>query len=77
MNEIKNLINPNLIPNLHCDTIVDEKPDGFTINCSCDTFNQVFHIKKVSRMLSPNGQEGYIMIPVYLCTRCGKEIILK
>jgi hypothetical protein len=63
MNEIKNLINPNALPNMECK------------NCDSSTlFDLKYRLKKVSRLVAPNGQEGFICIPVYVCSHCGTEL---
>jgi hypothetical protein len=74
MNEVKNFINPNALPNVQCDPPLNK--DSLTY-CLSDTFVQKYHIKKVSKFQSGNGQEGYIIVPVYVCAKCGKELLLK
>ena len=39
--------------------------------CENDTFIQVFRIRKLSKLLSPSGQESLIPIQVYACSKCG------
>ncbi len=36
-----------------------------------DKFEQVVIIKKVSALVSPNGKEIHIPIPLFACTECG------
>jgi hypothetical protein len=64
MNELKNVINPNILPDIKC---------GLS-DCGHNTFNQQFRMKAVSKFQSPNGQAGYIVIPVYVCAKCGCEL---
>lgn len=39
--------------------------------CGCKTFNNVFVIKHVSALVSPNGREVNAPIPTFSCTKCG------
>jgi hypothetical protein len=36
-----------------------------------DTFQNLFIIKKISALLSPNGKEMHVPIPVFACSVCG------
>jgi len=36
-----------------------------------DKFQNVFIIKKISSLLSPNGKEMHVPIPVFACVECG------
>jgi uncharacterized Zn finger protein len=36
-----------------------------------ETFQNLFIIKKVSALLSPNGKELHVPIPVFACAECG------
>jgi hypothetical protein len=36
-----------------------------------DKFQNVFIIKKVSALMSPNGKELHVPIPVFACAECG------
>ena len=69
MNEIKNFINPNSLPDIQC-TYIDS--DGKC--CTSKQFTQQFKIKKVSKFTSGNGQEGIIILPIYICPVCGHEL---
>jgi DNA-directed RNA polymerase subunit RPC12/RpoP len=40
-------------------------------NCGHDVFVPVFHIKKVSAIMSPNGQEIIAPVQVFGCNKCG------
>lgn len=39
--------------------------------CSHNVFNNVFVIKQISALLSPNGQEINAPIPTFACSKCG------
>jgi DNA-directed RNA polymerase subunit RPC12/RpoP len=39
--------------------------------CGHDVFVPVFHIKKVSAIMSPNGQEIIAPVQVFGCNKCG------
>lgn len=39
--------------------------------CDNDKFTPAFLMRRVSKFLSGNGQEGLIPISVFACTKCG------
>ena len=39
--------------------------------CENSTFKQTLLIRKVSAVVSPNGQEQYVPIAVFACEKCG------
>ena len=39
--------------------------------CENSTFKQTLLIRKVSVLVSPNGQEQYVPIAVFACEKCG------
>ena len=39
--------------------------------CENDTFTQVYHMRKLSALLSPTGEEAMISIQVFACAKCG------
>jgi len=39
--------------------------------CKNETFTQVFYIRKLSKLLSPAGEESIIPVPTFACTKCG------
>ena len=39
--------------------------------CENDTFTQVYHMRKLSALLSPTGEEAMIPIQVFACAKCG------
>jgi uncharacterized Zn finger protein len=40
-------------------------------NCSCDKFEQVIKMRRLSAILSPTGKEALIPMPVFACKNCG------
>lgn len=50
-------VNPADLPEVLCE-------------CGCDTFIQGVKIRKVSSLISPDGQEKYIHIPTSACIKC-------
>ncbi len=72
MNEIKNFINPNSLPDQQCE-FVDENGWG----CTSKLFVQQFRIKTVNKFQSGTGQTGYVIVPVFVCAACGHELIMK
>lgn len=55
-------VNPNELENIVCD------------NCDSEIFEQNLKIKHVPKVISPNGQEGYINLPLINCKGCGKDL---
>ena len=39
--------------------------------CENQTFKQTLIIRKLSALVSPNGQEQYIPVGVFACEKCG------
>ena len=39
--------------------------------CENQTFKQTLLIRRVSALVSPNGQEQYVPIAVFACEKCG------
>ena len=39
--------------------------------CENSTFKQTLLIRRVSALVSPNGQEQYVPIAVFACEKCG------
>jgi len=54
---IKLNVDPGTLPDVTCE-------------CGNSTFISGIRIKKVSALISPNGQEAYIHIAVPLCAKC-------
>ena len=40
-------------------------------SCGHKFFHEVMFFKKISALISPNGQEGIVPIPTYACLNCG------
>ena len=39
--------------------------------CGCSTFKQTLLLRKMSALVSPNGQETIIPMQVFACEKCG------
>ena len=39
--------------------------------CENQTFKQALLLRKVSALVSPNGQEQYVPVAVFACEKCG------
>ena len=39
--------------------------------CENQTFKQTLLLRKVSALVSPNGQEQYVPVAVFACEKCG------
>jgi uncharacterized Zn finger protein len=52
-------VNPNDLTDIVC-------PDCGDLN-----FKQVVRMKKLSALLSPDGQEQVVSIPIFICNECG------
>ena len=39
--------------------------------CGCKGFKQTMMLKKLSALLSPNGQESIVPVGVFCCEHCG------
>lgn len=57
-------INPNDLQDILCSNN----------DCASTNFVQVYQMKKLSALLSPDGQEQIITIPVFICDDCGTEM---
>ena len=40
-------------------------------NCENQTFKQTLLIRKMSALVSPNGQEALVPVQVFACEKCG------
>jgi len=49
----------------------DDLIDVTCNECDNHTFEQVRVIKKLSKLMSPKGEEGIVPIPVFKCDECG------
>jgi len=41
--------------------------------CGCETFEQVFRLRILSKLVSPTGQKQIIKLETFRCFDCGKE----
>ena len=57
-------INPNDLQNIMCSNN----------DCLSKNFIQVYQMKKISALISPDGQEQIVTIPVFICNDCGTEM---
>ena len=39
--------------------------------CKCKAFKQTLMLKKLSPLVSPNGQEAIVPVTVFCCEKCG------
>ena len=42
--------------------------------CGSELWEQAMKLKKMSAIVSPDGQEKIAMVPVLVCKKCGKEL---
>ena len=47
-------------------------PNVVCPKCGCQTFKEVFILKRVSAILSPTGKEELYPIPLFACSSCGE-----
>lgn len=52
----------------------DELPDIECSKCKSKIFQPAQRIKRLSAILSPDGKERYVNIPVVICAMCKKEL---
>jgi uncharacterized Zn finger protein len=39
--------------------------------CECETFQEALLLRKVSKFLTGQAQDGVLPIPTFVCTKCG------
>ena len=44
------------------------------LHCGSKNFRQVFQIKKLSALMSPDGRDQMITMPVFICDDCGLQL---
>lgn len=44
---------------------------GISCKCGNQVFTHGFLLRKISKFVSPQGKEGIIPFPVFMCTSCG------
>ena len=66
----------NNIPKATLKLNPDDINDLPSVKCKCgsENFLNGVKIKKLSAILSPNGQEGYIQVPVAICVVCYTDL---
>ena len=62
----KPMNNPNHQMNIDFSQTTEEVCE----RCKNDTFHHVYRIRKLSKLLSPTGQETIIPIQIYSCSKC-------
>lgn len=40
-------------------------------SCGCETFQEALLLRKVSKFLTGQAQDGVLPIPTFVCTKCG------
>lgn len=53
---------------------LEQLPTVYCDECDSDEWIEVSMIKKVSALISPNGQEGVIPVPQLVCASCGRKL---
>lgn len=56
--------------NLDPETILKNAVDIICPKCENNVFESVTLLKKISALVSPNGQEMILPVPAYRCTEC-------
>tara|TARA_B100000902_G_scaffold65537_1_gene72072 strand:+ start:1011 stop:1247 length:237 start_codon:yes stop_codon:yes gene_type:complete len=62
-------IDPNDLSDITCQKVLESLD-----KCGSQNFRQVFQMKKLSALMSPNGQEQVVTIPVFICDNCGEPL---
>tara|TARA_B100001113_G_C20765204_1_gene472720 strand:+ start:89 stop:322 length:234 start_codon:yes stop_codon:yes gene_type:complete len=62
-------INPDDLEDIKCKKVLESLD-----KCGSKNFTQVYQMKKLSALLSPNGQEQIVTLPVFICNDCGEEL---
>lgn len=57
-------------PNMNLNISLDQTSEVICAKCNNNTFNDSFLLRKVSRLLTGNLQDGLIPISVFSCTKC-------
>ena len=61
---------PSLPPGVNIDDLPNLKCD----ECGFEVWDQGTRLKKLSAIMSDDGQEKVIALPVIVCMKCGKEL---
>jgi len=59
-----NTVNLNNVDLTHATTLECEE-------CKCKGFKQTLMLKRLSALISPNGQESIVPVAVFCCEKCG------
>ena len=59
-----NSVNLNNVDLTHATTLECEE-------CKCKGFKQTLMLKRLSALISPNGQESIVPVAVFCCEKCG------
>ena len=59
-----NSVNLNNVDLTHATTLECEE-------CKCKGFKQTLMLKRLSALISPNGQESIVPVAVFCCEQCG------
>ena len=61
---------------LKCENKIVDSEKGVEFDCNGEAFDQAVELRKLSALVSPNGQAGVIPVPYYYCMKCGSRIDL-
>ena len=64
---MKNVTPGQQKPNAQVNVDLDKLPDIFCLSCGGREFIQITHLKRMTKLLSPNGQEGIINANMLRC----------
>ena len=56
---------------LKCESKRTDLEKGIQVECGNTLFAPGFELKKVSALVSPNGQETLVPVQVFACEKCG------
>jgi len=62
-------INPENLEDIKCKKVLESLNQ-----CGSQNFKQVYQMKKLSALMSPNGQEQIVTLPIFICDNCGEEL---
>ena len=56
---------------LKCDNKLIDTEAGIERDCNGTMFAQAYELRKLSALVSPNGQETLVPVQVFACEKCG------
>ena len=62
---------------LKCENKIIDLEHGMEANCGGEIFSQGVELKKLSALVSPNGQTSVIPVQVFWCVKCRKRYDLE